>query len=151
MNNSTIHATALLIGEHALLIRGQAGSGKSSLALSLIREAQNSAGHCVRLIADDRVHLDRLPQALLARAPSRLAGLLEERGKGIINLPHDSCGVVRAVLDLDDNAPRLPTGEEQKTEIAGLQLPRFFHARRALLTLVAAIEIMEKANHSKEL
>ena len=33
----TIHATAVLAGARAVLIRGPAGSGKSSLAFALIR------------------------------------------------------------------------------------------------------------------
>jgi HPr kinase/phosphorylase len=149
MSNTTIHATALLVGEQALLIRGAAGTGKSSLALSLIREAQYSNTYCVRLIADDRVYIERLPHALLARAPSSLAGRIEERGKGIIDLPYETYGIIRAVLELDETARRLPADDEYETEISGLKIPRFFHAVRAPLALASAISIMEKPISAK--
>ena len=38
----TIHATAVLVGARAVLIRGAAGSGKSSLAFALIRAARTA-------------------------------------------------------------------------------------------------------------
>ena len=84
---STIHATALLIGERALLIRGASGTGKSSLALSFIREARYCPQICVRLIADDRVHIERTGTSLLVSAPPLLAGLVEERARGIVDVP----------------------------------------------------------------
>ena len=142
MSASTIHATALLIGERALLIRGAARSGKSSLALALIRQAQQDPSTFVRLIADDRVYIDRLPDALAARAPAHLSGMIEERGKGILNLPYESCGVITAVLDLQEDA----SGLEARVEIEGMKLPRFFHTPRAPFKLENALEIMEKAH-----
>ena len=45
-----IHATAVELYGHAILLRGEPGSGKSDLALRLIHEG-------AKLISDDRVKL----------------------------------------------------------------------------------------------
>jgi HPr kinase/phosphorylase len=148
---STIHATALLIGERALLVCGAAGSGKSALALALMREAEHSPSLCVRLIADDRTKIENVNGRLLACAPSPLAGLIEERSRGILNVPHEACGIIAAVLDLEKNPERLPEPEENFAEIAGLKIPRFLHAAQASLSLVKAAEIMKKAHDCNQL
>ena len=48
-----VHASALVVGEAGVLIRGPSGSGKSSLALALLALADNRRSF-VRLIGDDR-------------------------------------------------------------------------------------------------
>ena len=54
----TIHASAVLVGARAVLIRGPAGSGKSSLAFALIRAGETGALPFARLVGDDRVHVE---------------------------------------------------------------------------------------------
>ena len=54
---ATIHASAVLAGARAVLIRGPAGAGKSRLALALIEAAQSGLLPFARLVADDRVEL----------------------------------------------------------------------------------------------
>ncbi len=120
---ATVHACAVLVGAHALLIRGPAGSGKSQLALKLVQAAQSGLLPFCRLIADDRVQLEPHHGRLLARAPDALAGMIEARGLGIRQMPHDSLGVVGTVIDLAaPDAERLPAGSE--IEVAGITLPR---------------------------
>ena len=117
----TIHATAVLIGAKALLIRGEPGSGKSHLALRLI---QGDALPFARLIGDDRVHLEVQVGRLLVRPAKELAGLLEVRGLGIRKVPHEALGVVGWVLDLAANAERLPAEGARQITISGVVLPR---------------------------
>jgi HPr kinase/phosphorylase len=81
----TLHASAVAIRGRGVLILGPSGTGKSGLALALI-------GRGAALVADDRVTLTRAGDALLARAPAALVGLIEARGVGILRLP--------AVLDV---------------------------------------------------
>jgi serine kinase of HPr protein (carbohydrate metabolism regulator) len=57
-SNQTIHATAVLVGSRALLIRGASGSGKTTLALRLIAASEQGLLPFGRLVADDRVYLD---------------------------------------------------------------------------------------------
>jgi serine kinase of HPr protein (carbohydrate metabolism regulator) len=116
----TSHATAVLIGAKALLIRGEPGSGKSRLALRLIQTLPFA-----RLIGDDRVHVEARHGRLLVRPAETLAGLIEVRGLGIRHVPHEPVAVAGWVLDLVPEADRLPEPRGQKTSICGVVLPHF--------------------------
>jgi HPr kinase/phosphorylase len=119
----TVHACAVLVGARALLIRGPAGSGKSQLALKLIAAAQSGLLPFARLVADDRIRLEPCHGRLLARAPDTLAGLIEVRGLGIRELPHESVALIGGVIDLAaPDAERLP--ERSEAEVAGIKLPQ---------------------------
>lgn len=119
----TIHASAVLLGARAVLIRGPAGSGKSRLALTLLQAGGLFA--FARLVADDRTLLEAVHGRLLARPAGELAGLIEVRGLGIRRLPYEPAAVVSLVVDLADaNAKRLPDQADSETIIAGVTLPR---------------------------
>jgi HPr kinase/phosphorylase len=121
---ATIHASAVLIGARAVLIRGPSGAGKSRLALELI-EAGRAAGRLpfVRLVGDDRVELIHAGGRLLVRPAPALAGLLEVRGAGICRLDHEPCAVVGLVVDLAAaDAERLP--EDPQITLETVKLPR---------------------------
>lgn len=115
----TIHATALLVGAKALLIRGAAGAGKSRLALQLIQTLPFA-----RLVGDDRVHLETSNGRLLVRPAGSLAGMIEIRGNGIRKLPYEAVAAVGWVLDLVPEADRMPDLADQETSISGIPLPR---------------------------
>jgi HPr kinase/phosphorylase len=120
----TIHASAVLVGARAVLIRGPAGSGKSRLVLNLIQAAAGR-GVFARLVADDRVHVEAAHGRLIARPPAALAGLLEVRGLGIQQLNHEPMAVVSWVVDLDvAAAPRLPDAAAAHADIAGISIRR---------------------------
>jgi serine kinase of HPr protein (carbohydrate metabolism regulator) len=121
----TIHASVVLAGAHAVLIRGPAGSGKSRLALNLIQSAPLGPLRFARLVADDRVHVEAAHDRLIARPPPALAGLLEIRGLGIRALPYEPMAVVSWVVDLDAApAMRMPESADAEAVIAGVKLPR---------------------------
>ena len=104
MNRSILlHATAVAIEGHAVLLRGPSGSGKSDLALRLI-----DAG--ARLVADDQSELRRHGDVLLVRAPATIAGLLEVRGLGILRFDELFEAPLRLIADLvmADRIERLP-------------------------------------------
>jgi HPr kinase/phosphorylase len=117
----TVHACAVLVGARALLIRGPSGSGKSQLALRLIAAAQSGLLPFARLVADDRIRLEPCHERLLVYAPNTLAGLIEVRGLGIRQLPHEPVAVVGGVIDLaTPDAQRLP--EWAEVEVEGIKL-----------------------------
>ena len=120
--NSTIHASAVLIGPKAALIRGPAGSGKSQLVWDLLQ----SALPFTRLVADDRAHVEACAGRLLVRPAPALAGMIEIRGLGIRRLAHEGVAAVELVVDLaaEDAPPRYPDQEAGKTVIGGVSLPR---------------------------
>ncbi len=121
----TIHASAVLVGARAVLIRGPAGAGKSRLALALIQAAESGRLRFARLVTDDRVQLEAWHGRLLAFPPAALAGLIEVRGVGIQRLPYEPVAVVGLVIDLAAvDAQRLPGTSEQEAAIAGIRLPR---------------------------
>jgi HPr kinase/phosphorylase len=123
--NSTIHASAVLIGAKAALIRGVAGAGKSQLAFELIEAARVGALPFARLVADDRAHLEARAGRLLVRPAPTLAGLIEVRGLGIRRLAYEPVAVVGLVVDLAAaDADRLPAREATETAIEGVVLPR---------------------------
>jgi HPr kinase/phosphorylase len=119
----TVHACAVLVGAHAVLIRGPSGSGKSQLALRLITAAQSGLLPFARLVADDRIRLEPCHGRLLARAPDALAGLIEVHGLGIRHLPHEAVAVIGRVVELAaPDAKRLP--ERAEVEVEGITLPQ---------------------------
>jgi hypothetical protein len=123
MTSPTVHASAVLVGARAVLIRGPSGSGKSRLALALIEAGRSGALPFARLVADDRAHVEAVNGRLLVRPPETLAGLVEVRGLGIRRLPYEPAAVVGWLVDLAaSDVERLPgalTGS-----IAGIAVPR---------------------------
>jgi serine kinase of HPr protein (carbohydrate metabolism regulator) len=136
----TVHASAVLVGARAVLIRGPAGSGKSRLALGLIQAAQSGLLPFARLVGDDRVHLEARHGRLLVRPAPTLAGLIEVRRVGIRRLAHEPVAVVGLVADLAvAGTDRLPPAAEQEAVIAGIALPRLAVASEPLPYVLAVL------------
>ncbi|MDT8327804.1 MAG: serine kinase [Roseovarius sp.] len=97
-----VHATCVAHAGRAALIRGAAGRGKSGLALHLMALG---AG----LVADDRTRLWRQGDQVFADAPASIAGRIEARGVGILQVPPVGPQPLALVVDLDlDEQERLP-------------------------------------------
>jgi len=124
-----IHATALVLGEHGILIRGVSGAGKSSLAYGLIMQFTAEGGFA-KLIGDDRVGVEAKAGQLTARPHPVIAGLIERRGIGLIPMPFLEEGVLHLVLDLETNQDHLPEQETTQTTIAEVVLPRLMLPQR---------------------
>jgi HPr kinase/phosphorylase len=121
----TVHASAVLVGARAVLIRGPAGAGKSRLALALIHAAQAGALPFARLVADDRAHLEGINGRVLVRPADRLAGLIEVRGLGLRRLPFEPVALVGRVVDLAAaDSERLPSPAGRTAVVEGISLPR---------------------------
>ncbi|MET0257501.1 MAG: HPr kinase/phosphatase C-terminal domain-containing protein [Methylobacterium sp.] len=118
------HATCLVLAEAGVLIRGAAGAGKSTLCLELLDHADSTGTHA-RLVGDDRVHLTLRHGRIVARGHPAVAGLVEIRGLGIRRLAHVApAAVIRLVVDLVEDAPRLPPRPPEPALILGVALPR---------------------------
>jgi HPr kinase/phosphorylase len=128
--SEAIHASCVLIGDCAVLIRGEAGTGKTTLALALL-EAARAQGVFARLVSDDRTLVSTRGGRLVARPHPRLAGAGERRGLGLTPLAHEGAGVVGLVIDCGDAPERLPEPQDLVCEIAGVTLPRLQSARGA--------------------
>jgi HPr kinase/phosphorylase len=78
--STAIHGVFLEVLGTGVFIKGDAGVGKSELALELI-----TRGH--RLVADDMVELKHVaPQTLEGTCPALIRDFLEVRGLGILNI-----------------------------------------------------------------
>lgn len=119
---ATIHASAAWVDETGVLVRGASGTGKSSLVLALLM-ADRAVN---RLISDDRVEVVAEGERLLASAPAVIAGWLEIRGQGIVELPYLSPAPISLVVDLLplDQCPRLPGPGDVSAMLAGLKVRR---------------------------
>ena len=149
MNAPTIHASAVLVGARAVLIRGPAGSGKSRLVLALMQAGVSGALPFARLVGDDRVHVEAAHGRALVRPAGTLAGLIEVRGLGIRRVPFEPLAAVGLVIDLAAaDAERLPPPETAVTEVAGIALPRLAVAPGAdpLPMLFAALRTLESGH-----
>jgi serine kinase of HPr protein (carbohydrate metabolism regulator) len=137
----TIHASAVLVGPLAVLIRGPAGSGKSMLAVGLIRAAETGALPFGRLVGDDRVHVEAAHGRLIVRPADALKGLIEVRGLGIRRFPYEPVAQVGLVIDLAADADRLPARESTFAELAGVTVTRLAVASGAdaLSVTIAAL------------
>ena len=76
----TLHGVFLEVLSMGVLLKGDAGVGKSELALELITREH-------RLVADDAVELRHVaPETLEGTCPTLIRDFLEVRGLGILNI-----------------------------------------------------------------
>ncbi|MGY3077256.1 serine kinase of HPr protein (carbohydrate metabolism regulator) [Bradyrhizobium sp. LM6.10] len=97
----SIHASAVKVGDLAVLIRGPSGSGKSRLAFDLIMAGRSGVVERAVLVGDDRVHLATVGREIEVRPSRTLAGLIEIRGLGIRRCDFVEHATVGLVVDLD--------------------------------------------------
>jgi len=126
---SLVHASCLAFGTVAVVIRGAPGSGKSSLCLRLMDDEGFGIGDTLMratLVADDQVDIRAEGDGLIASAPTALAGKLEIRGLGIVEIPFRNEVRVRLVVDLVDmkDIPRMPMEAELAVRLLGVTLAR---------------------------
>jgi serine kinase of HPr protein (carbohydrate metabolism regulator) len=92
--------------------------------LALLQAASDGHLAFARLVSDDRTRLHAAHGRLLAQPVPELAGLIEERGAGIRQLPYEPAAVVSLVIDFEADPARLPEPNEQIVAIEGIALPR---------------------------
>ena len=131
----TIHATCFAFGDIGVLLRGPSGSGKSDLALRLIEAGAT-------LVADDRVMLSAVDGNLVARPPPALAGLLEVRGVGLVELPYATNIGIALIADLVsggavDRLPGPGWSAYLDRRIRTIELAPFEHTTVAKLRIAA--------------
>lgn len=120
-----VHATAIAVDGYAALIRGPSGAGKSDLALRCLAcPSSILLPNGAKLVADDRVRLDRAGHALVASAPETIRGQMEVRGLGIIDVPSERCATVVLGVDLVEASEieRMPDSTLHATFL-GLPIP----------------------------
>ena len=111
----TVHGNTVVKDGRAVLITGPSGSGKSDLTLRLLDRG-------FKLISDDRTVLKRVGERVLASAPPTIAGKMEVRGLGIVEIAHEDNVPVALVVELTSDIQRLPEDSRERL-ILGVGLP----------------------------
>ena len=115
LSAETVHASTVAIDGRAVLISGPSGSGKSDLALRLL-----DCGFT--LVSDDQTIVKRDGDRLLASAPPNIAGKLEIRGIGIVDMETVDEVPVALFVELTSDIQRLPDDSRERP-ILGVGIP----------------------------
>ncbi len=115
LSSETHHASTVAADGRAVLITGPSGSGKSDLALRLIDRG-------FTLVSDDQTIVRREGDRLVASAPPTIAGKLEIRGVGIVDMETVKDVPVALVVQLTSEIERLPD-ERRERPVLGVSLP----------------------------
>src|SRR5947209_7732264 len=111
----TLHASTVALDGRAVLISGPSGSGKSDLALRLLDRS-------FVLVSDDQTIVKKDGNRLLASAPSTIAGKLEVRGIGIVEIERTDDVPVALIVELTSEIQRMPDDSRERP-ILGVRLP----------------------------
>jgi serine kinase of HPr protein (carbohydrate metabolism regulator) len=120
-----VHGTCVAFGRRAALLRGAPGAGKSDLALRFLALSPDGAMRPM-LVADDQVFAEAAADgSVIVSAPPAIAGKIEVRGLGIVEVPFQAEAELVLVCDLTDtkDVPRMPPESPDVTDIAGISLP----------------------------
>jgi serine kinase of HPr protein (carbohydrate metabolism regulator) len=109
-----VHASCVAIGGRGVLIAGASGRGKSDLALRLIDRG-------ARLVSDDYTVVRKSGDRLVGTAPTAIAGRIEIRGVGLVEMESVAEVTIALHVDLDAAPDRLP--DPRSIAFAGLALP----------------------------
>jgi serine kinase of HPr protein (carbohydrate metabolism regulator) len=115
LSAETVHASTVAAGGRAVLITGPSGAGKSDLTLRLLDRG-------FTLVSDDQTVVKRDGDRLMASAPATIAGKLEIRGIGIVEMETVSNLPVALLVELTSEIQRLPDDSRERP-ILGVPLP----------------------------
>jgi serine kinase of HPr protein (carbohydrate metabolism regulator) len=115
LSAETVHASTVAMDGRAVLIMGPSGAGKSDLALRLLDRG-------FTLVSDDQTIVRKNGDRLIASAPPNIAGKLEIRGIGIVEMETNNNVPVALLVELTSEIQRLPD-ENRERPVLGIKLP----------------------------
>src|SRR4029079_14148481 len=115
LSAETVHASTVASDGRAVLITGPSGAGKSDLTLRLLARG-------FTLVSDDQTIVKRDGDRLIASAPATIAGKLEIRGIGIVEMDTVKDVPLALIVELTGELLRLPDDSRERP-ILGVTLP----------------------------
>ena len=115
LSAETLHASTVAKNGRAVLLTGPSGSGKSDLALRLLDRG-------FTLVSDDQTIVRKVGDRLVASAPPNIAGKLEIRGIGIVDMESVNDVPIGLYVELTSEITRLPDDRRERP-VLGVQLP----------------------------
>jgi serine kinase of HPr protein (carbohydrate metabolism regulator) len=115
LSAETLHCSTVASNGRAVLITGPSGSGKSDLSLRLLDRG-------FTLVSDDQTTVKKDGDRLLASAPPTIAGKLEVRGIGIVEMERVDNVPVALIVELTGQIQRLPDDSRERP-ILGVKVP----------------------------
>ena len=115
LSSETLHASCVALDGRAVLITGISGSGKSDLSLRLLDRG-------FLLVSDDQTILRKIGERVIASAPATIAGKLEIRGVGIVDMETIQDVPVALLVELTSEVTRLPDDSRERP-VLGVKIP----------------------------
>lgn len=116
LSAETVHASSVTSDGRAVLITGPSGSGKSDLALRLLDRG-------FKLVSDDQTIVKKDGDRLLASAPPTIAGKLEIRGIGIVDMERIDNVPVALIVELTSSEIQRLPDDSRERPILGIKVP----------------------------
>ena len=116
LSAETLHCSTVTNEGRAVLITGPSGSGKSDLTLRLIDRGY-------KLVSDDQTIIKKEGDRIVASAPPSIAGKLEVRGIGIVEMERADNVPVALIVELTSSEIQRLPDDSRERPLLGIKVP----------------------------
>ncbi|MBW0007359.1 MAG: HPr kinase/phosphatase C-terminal domain-containing protein [Sphingomonas sp.] len=116
LSAETLHCSTVAQDGRAVLITGPSGSGKSDLTLRLIDRGYD-------LVSDDQTVIKKDGERIIASAPPTIAGKLEVRGIGIVEMERVDSAPVALIVELTSSEIQRLPDDSRERPLLGIKVP----------------------------